>query len=192
VTDYFSVVLLGGGLYDLSCYGPNGFQRRFAGNINSNCNQIEVSSTIDPNLGGLQIALRNSSAAAVPFTLTNGYPTGGPWVISVPANAAVTTNFLADENGWYDLTVTAPGLGGFLRQLAGHIEPVAPRLQASLAGTNLVLSYPDWANGFTPEVRTNLATGSWSPVTGTPILAARRATLTVTNPPGSAYFRLRH
>ena len=32
-TDYFSVMAFGGGRYDLTCYGPNGFQRRFEGTM---------------------------------------------------------------------------------------------------------------------------------------------------------------
>jgi len=51
VTDYFSVAAIGAGRYDLTCYGPNGFQRRFAGNITNKCNQVEVTSSIDPAAG---------------------------------------------------------------------------------------------------------------------------------------------
>jgi phospholipase C len=192
-SEYFSPLIGAGGFYDVSCYGPNGFQRRFAGNVSSNCNQIEIESAIDPKLVSLVLTLRNSRSSPATYTITNGYSIGGPWVFNLPANTSLTTNFPADDNnGWYDLTVTVSGYNGFLRRLSGHIETFSPRITASLAGTNLSLTYPDWANGYSLEFRTNLAAGSWVPVSATPAIVGTRAAVTLSNVTGSAYFRLRH
>jgi len=128
VDDFFSVVTYGGGFYDLTCYGPNGFQRRFAGNINTNCNQLEVTSSIDASAGSIALTMRNSTASAATFTITNGYPgTGGPWTYNVPANSTATNIYLATatNSGWYHLTATINGTATFLRRAAGHIEPAA-------------------------------------------------------------------
>ena len=45
--------------YDFTCYGPNGFQRRFIGKLSCDCNQIEASSSIDASAGTLRVRLNN-------------------------------------------------------------------------------------------------------------------------------------
>jgi phospholipase C len=202
VSDSFSVVS-SGGRYDLTCYGPNGFQRRFAGNINSNCSQIEVVSSIETNLGGIMLALQNLTATTVVFTVTNGYPTGGPWTYNVPAASTVTDTFpaVANNYGWYDLTATASSDPLFLRRFAGHIETagidfalaVAPNLQAVTIGSNATFTVNvGTINGFTGEVALNATglpenvTASFSPAT---VSGSGMSTLSLTistnTPPGS-------
>lgn len=162
VSDSFSVVS-SGGQYDLTCYGPNGFQRRFAGNINSNCSQIEVVSSIETNLGGVTLALQNLTTSNVVYTVTNGYPTGGPWTYSVPATSTVTDTFpaVANNYGWYDLTATSSSDPLFLRRFAGHIETdgldfsflVTPNVQTVTIGSNAAYTVSVGAiNGFTGDV----------------------------------------
>jgi phospholipase C len=75
---FFGVATNLGGQYDFTCYGPNGFQRRFAGRINHDCNQIEATSSIDANAGSITLVLQNSTAATVTFVATDGYGLGGP------------------------------------------------------------------------------------------------------------------
>ena len=65
LTDYFSAGLFGSGKYDLTAYGANGFQRRFAGNLNTLCNELEASVAIDPNADSVTLLLRNSSGGSV-------------------------------------------------------------------------------------------------------------------------------
>jgi hypothetical protein len=134
VSDYFSVATYGSGYYDLTCYGPNGFRRRFAGQINTNCNDIEASSTINAANGTLTITMRNSTSAAVTFTVKNNYGASGPWTYNVPAGGTVTDTWSSNQNGWYDLTATVSGDSTFLRQFAGHIETV-PSAPSGLAAT---------------------------------------------------------
>lgn len=166
VSDSFNVITSGGGLYDLTCYGPNGFQRRFAGNINTNCNQVEVSSSIDPIAGTVALFLQNLTASTVVFTVTNGYPTGGPWTYNVPAGNTVTDTFptVANNSGFYDLTATANSDALFLRRLAGHIEAVdfsfvvAPNAQSVTVGSNATYAITVGAiTGFGGDVALSLS-----------------------------------
>jgi len=144
VSDGFDIISFGGGLYDLTCYGPNGFQRRFAGNVNANCNQVELTSAIDPVAGTIALFMQNLTTSTVVFTVTNDYPTGGPWTYNVPAGSTVTDTFpaVANNNGLYDLTATADSDALFVRRLAGHIEAVdfsfvvTPNTQSVTVGSN--------------------------------------------------------
>jgi phospholipase C len=188
------------GPYDLTCYGPNGFQRRFAGNSHTNCNQIEVSSTVDPGAGGITLAMQNFTASTVTFTITNGHPTGGPWTYTVPAGNVVTSTFpvLNDNNGWYDLTATVSGDAAFLRRLAGRVETgvtVYPTnflsLSVAISGTNLVLKYPAWASAYTLEDKPSLATGLWTAVGAVPTTNANSLVVTIPITNWSEFFRLR-
>ena len=122
------------GRYDFSCYGPNGFQRRFAGNINYDCNRIEAVSSIDATAVSLTLALQNSTPGPVTFTITDNYGLAGPWTNRVPSGSIGTNTFFASTNnsGWYDLTVMADGDAKFMRHLAGHVETS----QLTLTATN--------------------------------------------------------
>ncbi len=112
------------GQYDLTCYGPNGFQRRFAGSLASDCNQIEAASIIDTNAGSIAVELQNTTGSTVEFILTDGYGLGGPWTNNVPPGLIATNVFaaVAGNNGWYDLTVTTASDARFARHYTGHIE----------------------------------------------------------------------
>jgi phospholipase C len=131
----FGVATNTGSQYDFTCYGPNGFQRRFAGKINYDCNQLEVTSGIDTNAGSITLALQNSTATNVNFTITDGYGLTGPWTNSVPPGNIGTNTFfaIASNSGWYDLTVTADGDARFMRRLTGYIETGLPGLTATNA-----------------------------------------------------------
>jgi phospholipase C len=110
------------GRYDFSCYGPNGFRRRFAGNAGAG---VEAGSRIDPADLSLQVLLRNGTGKPVTFTLkANAYRGDGPWIRVVPAGGSHTETFhpLTHGQGWYDLTATADCDGRFLRVMAGHVE----------------------------------------------------------------------
>ncbi len=190
LADSFVVSTNNGG-YDFTCYGPNGFQRQFAGKVDANCNRLEVTSSYD--LNGITLALRNSTAALVQFRLTNGYLTGGPWVYNVLGNSTVTVSVpaLVDNNGWYDLNVTATGVPTFLRRFAGHIETIppgpAPQLAASSAGTGGSSQVLTWsaAVGVTYQVQltTNLAAANWQALGA---VTATNTTASWTDPKGSA------
>jgi phospholipase C len=191
LSDYFSVVLFGGGSYDLTAYGPNGFQRRFAGNINNRCNEIEASSSVDPSAGTITVLLRNSTGSAVTFTITaNAYLSGGPWNYPVAAGNTSATTFLVATNGnWYDLTATTTADSSFVRRFAGHIEPAPAIGHTTLNFTvSAGLIHFTWAGRPTVKLQKNatLDPATWTDVPGT--LGASTATVPISGP--AAYFRL--
>jgi len=117
----FAIAPSAGGAYDFTCFGPNGFQRRFAGSLSADAGQIEVSSVINGSAGTLTLLLTNGTAANLNYTIIDGYGANPPVTISVPASGT-GTNILAPANGWYNLAITNNGDVSFLRLLAGHIE----------------------------------------------------------------------
>jgi phospholipase C len=132
VKDYFHVQTYGGGSYDLSLYGPNGFMRRFVGNINTAGGQIEVSSSYSFATAGhaqLLLTMVNNTTASVTFTVkSNGYRSDGPWTYVVAAGATVSDfwNVQLYTGGWYDLSVTVNVDNNFSRRFVGHVELGGP------------------------------------------------------------------
>ncbi len=161
--DSYVIPAAGKGRYDFTCYGPNGFQRHFAGNTQQDCNQIEVSSLVDSNAGCIGLDLLNSSGATVNFTVTDNLNSG--LLSNFTLSAATSTNcaFFAvtNNNGWYNLTVTADADTNFLRHLAGHIETGAFSFTEppSIVGNTFQVSTNTGAG---PTSSTNL-TGSTGP-----------------------------
>lgn len=125
---YFSAQTYGGGFYDLSCYGPNGFLRRFAGNINGAGANVEVSASYDLSKEGaarLLLTMTNRSDASVVFTVTsNGYRSDGPWAYTVPAGGSFSDywNVQLYTRCWYDFTATVSSDALFSRRFCGHVE----------------------------------------------------------------------
>ena len=191
LTDYFSVGFFGGGNYDLTSYGPNGFQRRFAGNIYNSCDQIEASSSIDPNASAITVLLRNSTSSAVTFTITaNAYLSGGPWNYPVAGGNTSSATFPVAANGnWYDLTATTSSDSSFLRRFAGHIEPALSIGHTTLNFTvSPGLIHFGWTGGPTVKLQEtgNLGPTAWVDVPGT--LGASTANVPIAG--AAAYFRL--
>lgn len=128
VQDYFNVQAYGGGSYDLSVYGANGFLRRFIGSLNAVGAGLEVSSSYDLSRAGqarIVLSMVNNTTSAVTFTVkANNYRTDGPWTYTLPAGTTSSDYWNAELYGncWYDLFVTASSDSAFYRRFAGHIE----------------------------------------------------------------------
>jgi phospholipase C len=111
------------GKYDFSCYGPNGFQRRFAGDLTSDFQKIEAVAVLNPVNRGVGIQLQNSSSAAVTFVLTNGYSVNGSNSYLLAAHSTNLVNAGSEtNNGFYDMTVTASADAAFVRRFLGRVE----------------------------------------------------------------------
>jgi phospholipase C len=134
-TDSFGLPSDGEGQYDFTCLGPNGFERRFAGNFQADRNVLEIASTLHPNTGCLTLDLQNWSADTVHFAIADGYGLAATQTIVVPPGSIGSPTYCVklDNNGWYDLTVTADVDPQFLRRLAGHIESRIPMPTATNA-----------------------------------------------------------
>jgi phospholipase C len=126
------------GNYDFSCYGPNGFQRRFGGNLSADAQKIEAISVLNPVNGGLTIELDNSSSTVVTFTVTNGYVLNSSASYIVPAHSTNVVNMGSEtNNGFYEVTVTASTDSLFVRRFLGRVETyTAPIVSGGRLSTN--------------------------------------------------------
>ncbi|KJH65912.1 phosphocholine-specific phospholipase C [Chromobacterium violaceum] len=126
IKDYFHAQTYGGGLYDLTVYGPNGFLRRFAGNLRSAMGVLEAVSAVSVVAGVPQLTLQlnNQGAKVATFQVSgNGYGGAAPQqVVVTPGGSQLLSWNLSGVYGWYDFTITCTGDGGFVRRLVGHVE----------------------------------------------------------------------
>ncbi|VEB40860.1 Non-hemolytic phospholipase C precursor [Chromobacterium violaceum] len=137
IKDYFHAQTYGGGLYDLTVYGPNGFLRRFAGNLRSAMGVLEAVSAVSVVAGVPQLTLQlnNQGAKVATFQVSgNGYGGAAPQqVVVTPGSSQLLSWNLSGVYGWYDFTVTCTGDGSFVRRLVGHVETAPPASPAERA-----------------------------------------------------------
>jgi phospholipase C len=111
--------------YDLIVHGPNGFYRRFAGQIDQG-----LSVSLAETAGGdvvLHVVNADTAPRSVGFAMDDAYPIADGalrWraVTVGPGQSMQLAWNLAASDRWYSLTVSADGLPGFRRQFAGHVE----------------------------------------------------------------------
>jgi len=68
----------------------------------------------------------------------------------------------------------------------------APAISAVPAGSDVTLSYPDWAYGYTLQSNTNLSQATWTTVNGTRSVIGNNTVIRVPVGPGAQFFRLQH
>jgi phospholipase C len=125
---HFELPVPFGGNHDLSVHGPNGFLRRFAGDLDPARARLEATTAYDFSVPGharLVLTLINDGDTETVFTIrSNAYLDAGPWSLAVPARqtASIDWDVQLYTNGWYDLTITADTTPAFVRRCAGHIE----------------------------------------------------------------------
>ncbi|MER5957334.1 phospholipase C, phosphocholine-specific [Streptomyces sp. NPDC001893] len=137
-TDFFNIGAgYGAGAYDITMAGPNRFLRRFTGDATKAGKAIEVAARFAVESGtgktAIWFRLTNSGSAAAQFTITsNNYRSDGPWNYTVPAGGSTEDffNAVANQNGWYDFTITSSTDTTWSRRYTGHIETGA----ASVSG----------------------------------------------------------
>jgi phospholipase C len=110
------------GVYDLSVSGPNGFLRRFAGDMLLGGTGLTVQESYVTAPSSIVLTLSNTNAAALVVIITNAY-TGDGKEVTIAAGTTIRSSFaLNGTHGWYDLRVTLPAIPSFGVQLAGHVE----------------------------------------------------------------------
>ncbi|WP_405485758.1 alkaline phosphatase family protein [Nocardia sp. NBC_00511] len=120
------------GLYDYTVYGPDGYQRRFAGDLGGPCAGLRVTAVPSDSAGrGLVWEFENLGSEPVTVrVVANAYRHDGPWTISVGAGRTERRDMPCDSDaqgaGWYDLTVTADADAGFLCRVRGFVENGQP------------------------------------------------------------------
>jgi phospholipase C len=116
------------GLYHLRVYGPNGFYREFAGDVNDPMVQISL---------GYQHDLKRKGALTGNIELKIANLQQGPCAIEIidhsyrvnhhqqTVKAAASTNILLNlenSHGWYDFSVKIKGHTNFTKRYAGRVE----------------------------------------------------------------------
>jgi phospholipase C len=115
------------GKYAFSVYGPDGFLTSFAGQVvpagQDDGPVPVVTATLPSGPGGaaVELTLANEGQAAVSYTLTPNDYQGRTQTVSVQASGATTISWPADQDGYYDVVITAGTSDGFRRRYAGRI-----------------------------------------------------------------------
>jgi len=120
--------------YELIVSGPNGFMRRFSGELLAS---PEVKATYSQHDGGeLKLELRNpGKTPAVLKIAQQGYGRAPAKQITLAPGASVVQHWeLENSHGWYDLSITLAGSPIYLRQLAGHVETGRPSISDPALG----------------------------------------------------------
>jgi len=198
LTNYFNIPSSAGGAYDFTCYGPHGFHRRFAGNINTNCGQPDVISTVNSN-GEVMISLQNPTVSPVTFTVTNLFQPNAAYVYTIQPGAMVTDTLetINSDTGWYDLRATTSSDPTFLREFVGQTETAGPeqpppvtKLVADALNGTLTLTYPAALIGQPLQSSTTLI-GPWQPLNASPATVGSNAVVVLPMAGEFMYFRLR-
>jgi phospholipase C len=111
------------GEYDIHLHGPNGFFRRFAGDVRTDRVQVGVT-----RMGRTQrLSVSVEAPRGVHVTVEDSY--GGSTAVG-RRPVVIDTSV---HGGWYDFTVVA-GESAFLRAFAGHLETGRPSVSEPALG----------------------------------------------------------
>jgi phospholipase C len=114
------------GKYAFSVYGPDGFLTSFAGAVvpaGHNAGQVPAvaATLVRRPRPVVRLALANDGRKDVVFTLRPNDHAGHPRSVRVAGGHPKTVDWPTDEDGYYDVTVTADTGDGFSRRYAGRI-----------------------------------------------------------------------
>jgi phospholipase C len=124
---------------DLWVLGPNGFHRRFRGDM-----AAPVVTALNAPGGGLTLRLDNAGEAPIEVLVTANAYGLAPWRVRLaPGASSKRTWRLAASGGWYDLSVTARGQPGFHERLAGRIEAGRDSLSDPAMGGPAVMGWSE-------------------------------------------------
>jgi phospholipase C len=137
------------GKYDLWVLGPNGYHRRFTGDLarlaGGRAPHPEIRVGYAGASGNLHLRLRNDGGSPVRFTVKsnevygalsgrganddhghgneNDNRAGTTWTVTVHAGSQSELHWKLDSTGhWYDFVVTADSDASFSRRVAGRVE----------------------------------------------------------------------
>ncbi|HTF28029.1 MAG TPA: alkaline phosphatase family protein, partial [Flavitalea sp.] len=133
LSDSWSIADFNNGIYRLQIYGPNGFYRGLAGNVNDAALDIvceyQRGRLMKQQLtGNIQLNVRNLNRAnKVVLSITDNAYSGGSRTRTL--SKAGTSNDaeeiiidLTKSFGWYDFTIRVSGNDVFEKRYAGHVE----------------------------------------------------------------------
>lgn len=115
--------------YDLNVNGPNGFFRRFKGNINDpaihiNCLYEKTGTLSKKPSGNIELFLENKGSKALKLEIMDNVYKNSPskHITLEPLQKLKVLMNLKNSSSWYDFTVATPEHKGYTRQFAGHVE----------------------------------------------------------------------
>ena len=114
---------LTGGKYAFSVYGPDGFLTSFAGTVvpaGQNAVPVPVvTAGLQPM--AVELTLANDGNTDIVYTVTKNDYEGSTKKVTVKGGSAKTVNWPANQDGYYDVVITANTSDGFRRRYAGRI-----------------------------------------------------------------------
>ena len=114
---------LTGGKYAFSVYGPDGFLTSFAGTVvagGQNAGPVPVVTT-GLRSTAVELTLANDGKTDIVYTVTRNDYEGSIKMVTVKGGSAKTVSWLANQDGYYDVVITANTSDGFRRRYAGRI-----------------------------------------------------------------------
>jgi phospholipase C len=127
------------GKHDLWVYGPNGFVRVFKDDAQTIANVASPECRVCYDIANGDVYVKFSNQGTQACTLTiqdNAYGSAGPWVLKVEPGKEVEQNWSLRKSGnWYDFSVTADTLNGYMRRFAGRVETGKHGLSDPAMGT---------------------------------------------------------
>jgi phospholipase C len=107
--------------YDFSCYGPNGFLRRYAGTLTAGGVTVQAAA-VPGSAATLAVTLGNTGTGPAQFTLTPNDYGGQSQPVEVGPGASQAVDWPTSD-GWYDVTISVGANGVTLSyRFAGRIE----------------------------------------------------------------------
>jgi len=112
------------GQYSLSVYGPNGYFRRFAGNLAlESAATPEVVTRYNIENGHIHLKLHNRGIRPLEVTVSDAaYGQGARSYTLEPGRSIEEHWDLFCSNNWYDLLVSSSSNPAYQRRIAGHVE----------------------------------------------------------------------
>ncbi len=114
------------GKYAFSVYGPDGFLTSFAGQVvpaGRSSGQVPVVTATLPSGRDrtVELTLANEGQQEITYTLTPNDYKGRTQTVAVKGGTSKTIGWPTDQDGYYDVVITARSAGGFRRRYAGRI-----------------------------------------------------------------------
>ncbi|HXP55949.1 MAG TPA: phospholipase domain-containing protein, partial [Streptosporangiaceae bacterium] len=111
------------GKYAFSVYGPDGFLTSFAGTVvpaGQNSGAVPVV-TAALKANAVKLTLANDGKSAVVYSVTRNDYEGSNKKVTVPGGSSKTVSWPVNQDGYYDVVITASTSDGFRRRYAGRV-----------------------------------------------------------------------
>jgi phospholipase C len=127
ISDKWELAAFNEGKYDLSVHGPNGFYRRFTGNVNDPLLELacvnEKSGLPKRNTGNIQLLLENIDHKALEINIVDeAYGINHKTIIVAAKSKKVIVLNLRKSSCWYNFSIKVKGYPAYKKYYSGHVE----------------------------------------------------------------------